>query len=126
MAGKVEGRLKDAGIVLPAAPPPAGNYVPVVVTGKLAVVAGQIAAAAKEQSVGMEQIGQAMSDVAATTTQIASGADQTQHSAKALADLAVRLEHLTDRYILEAGPADDDEDDDVAARVWAAQAPVGG
>lgn len=44
MAGTVEGRLKEAGIVLPAAPPPAGNYVPVAVTGNLAVVSGQIAA----------------------------------------------------------------------------------
>lgn len=43
MAGTVEGRLKEAGIVLPAAPHPAGNYVPVVVTGNLAVVSGQIA-----------------------------------------------------------------------------------
>ena len=43
MAGKVEGRLKDAGVVLPTPPAPAGNYVPVVVTGKLAVVSGQIA-----------------------------------------------------------------------------------
>ncbi len=43
MAGKVEGRLKDAGIVLPTPPAPAGNYVPVVVTGRLAVVSGQIA-----------------------------------------------------------------------------------
>lgn len=44
MAGTVEGRLAEAGIVLPAAPAPAGNYVPVVVTGNLAVVSGQIAA----------------------------------------------------------------------------------
>ena len=43
MAGKVEERLKDAGIVLPTPPAPAGNYVPVVVTGGLAVVSGQIA-----------------------------------------------------------------------------------
>ena len=43
MAGKVEGRLKDAGVVLPTPPAPAGNYVPVVVTGALAVVSGQIA-----------------------------------------------------------------------------------
>lgn len=44
MAGTVEGRLAEAGIVLPVAPAPAGNYVPVVVTGNLAVVSGQIAA----------------------------------------------------------------------------------
>lgn len=43
MAGQVEKRLAEAGIALPAAPAPAGNYVPVVVTGNLAVVSGQIA-----------------------------------------------------------------------------------
>lgn len=43
MAGEVEKRLAAAGVVLPAAPAPAGNYVPVVVTGRLAVVSGQIA-----------------------------------------------------------------------------------
>ena len=43
MVGEVEKRLADAGIRLPAAPAPAGNYVPVVVTGRLAAVSGQIA-----------------------------------------------------------------------------------
>jgi len=85
-----------------------------------ALVAGQIAAAAKEQSVGMEQIGQAMSDVAAATSQIAAGADQTQHAARSLAELAVRLERLTDRYVLEPSPwqppaPDADDGDDVPA-----------
>ncbi|MBM3565470.1 MAG: RidA family protein [Alphaproteobacteria bacterium] len=43
MAGQVEKRLAAAGIQLPPAPAPAGNYVPVVITGKLAFVAGQVA-----------------------------------------------------------------------------------
>ncbi|MCC7017106.1 MAG: RidA family protein [Rhodospirillales bacterium] len=42
MAGQVEKRLRDAGITLPAAPAPAGNYVPAVVTGNLVFMAGQI------------------------------------------------------------------------------------
>ena len=42
MAGQVEKRLADAGITLPAAPAPVGNYVPAVVTGNLVFMAGQI------------------------------------------------------------------------------------
>lgn len=36
----IETRLKERGIVLPAPPPPAGNYVGVVVAGNFAFVAG--------------------------------------------------------------------------------------
>ncbi|MBM3733034.1 MAG: RidA family protein [Acidimicrobiia bacterium] len=42
MAGQVEKRLADAGITLPAAPKPAGNYVTAVVTGNLVFMAGQL------------------------------------------------------------------------------------
>ena len=42
MAGKVAARLKELGISLPAANPPAGNYVPWVRTGNLLFVSGQI------------------------------------------------------------------------------------
>ena len=42
MAGKVEARLKELGIVLPAAPAPAANYVPWVVSQGMAFIAGQI------------------------------------------------------------------------------------
>ena len=42
MAGKVETRLKELGIVLPAAPAPAANYVPWVVSQGMAFIAGQI------------------------------------------------------------------------------------
>lgn len=42
MAGRVEARLKELGIVLPAAPKPAANYVPFTVSGNVVYVAGQI------------------------------------------------------------------------------------
>jgi len=38
----IEKRLKDLGISIPNAPKPAGSYVPVVLTGRLAFVSGQI------------------------------------------------------------------------------------
>lgn len=43
MAGQIDARLKAAGIDLPSAPAPQGNYVPYVVTGNLVFLAGQIA-----------------------------------------------------------------------------------
>jgi enamine deaminase RidA (YjgF/YER057c/UK114 family) len=42
MSSNVEGRLRDAGIVLPEAATPAGNYVPYVQSGSLVHIAGQI------------------------------------------------------------------------------------
>jgi len=42
MAGKIEARLKELGITLPAAPAPRANYVPWVVTGNLVFIAGQV------------------------------------------------------------------------------------
>jgi enamine deaminase RidA (YjgF/YER057c/UK114 family) len=42
MAGTFEAKLKQLGHTLPDAPPPAANYVPYVVTGKLVFVAGQV------------------------------------------------------------------------------------
>ena len=38
----IEDRLNELGIVLPIPPNPAGSYIPVVVSGKLAFVSGQI------------------------------------------------------------------------------------
>ena len=38
----IEKRLKELGIIIPNAPKPAGSYIPVVLTGKLAFVSGQI------------------------------------------------------------------------------------
>ena len=42
MPGRVEDRLRSLGIELPAPAPPAANYVPFVVTGKIVYVAGQL------------------------------------------------------------------------------------
>jgi enamine deaminase RidA (YjgF/YER057c/UK114 family) len=42
MAGQVEKRLADAGLKLPTAAKPGGNYVPAVATGKLVFMAGQL------------------------------------------------------------------------------------
>ena len=38
----IKKRFKDLGISIPNAPKPAGSYVPIVLTGKLAFVSGQI------------------------------------------------------------------------------------
>ena len=42
MPGTIDARLAELGITLPAAPAPAANYVPYVVTGNLVFVSGQI------------------------------------------------------------------------------------
>ncbi|MEZ5793643.1 RidA family protein [Albidovulum sp.] len=42
MAGRIEARLKDLGLVLPDAPAPAANSVPFVQAGDLLFVSGQI------------------------------------------------------------------------------------
>ena len=43
MAGRIGARLEAAGIELPAAPAPQGNYVPYVVSGNLVFLSGQVA-----------------------------------------------------------------------------------
>jgi enamine deaminase RidA (YjgF/YER057c/UK114 family) len=42
MSGKIDARMKELGITLPAPGEPAGNYVGFVVTGNLAFLAGQV------------------------------------------------------------------------------------
>ncbi len=42
MAGKIEKRLQELGIELPAAPAPVASYVPFVVTGNLVFISGQV------------------------------------------------------------------------------------
>jgi enamine deaminase RidA (YjgF/YER057c/UK114 family) len=42
MTGRIEARLKDLGIVLPAPPVPVASYVPTVKTGNLVFISGQI------------------------------------------------------------------------------------
>jgi len=44
MTGRIETRLKDLGIALPAPPAPVASYVPTVKTGSLVFVSGQIPA----------------------------------------------------------------------------------
>jgi len=44
MAGKIEARLAELGIELPAAAAPVANYVPYTVSGDLVVVSGQLCA----------------------------------------------------------------------------------
>jgi enamine deaminase RidA (YjgF/YER057c/UK114 family) len=42
MAGRIDARLADLGIEIPAAPVPVANYLPYVVTGNLVFVSGQV------------------------------------------------------------------------------------
>lgn len=42
MTGRIDARLAELGITLPAAPAPAANYIPYVVAGDLVFVSGQI------------------------------------------------------------------------------------
>ena len=42
MAGRIDARLKEIGIELPPPGPPAGNYVPHVITGNLVFISGQV------------------------------------------------------------------------------------
>jgi methyl-accepting chemotaxis protein len=60
--------------------------------------AQQIAASAHQQSVGIEQIAQAMSHVNDGTTQFVEGAHQSQMAAEKLNELAGQLAAVTERY----------------------------
>jgi len=42
MTGKIEARLRELGVTLPAPPAPVASYVPFVVTGNLAFISGQV------------------------------------------------------------------------------------
>jgi enamine deaminase RidA (YjgF/YER057c/UK114 family) len=42
MAGRIEARLKELGITLPAPAAPVANYIPFNISGKLVIVSGQI------------------------------------------------------------------------------------
>ena len=44
MTGTIDARLAELGIALPAAPAPAANYVPFVISGNMLYVSGQISA----------------------------------------------------------------------------------
>jgi methyl-accepting chemotaxis protein len=60
--------------------------------------AQQIAASAHQQSVGIEQIAQAMNHVNEGTTQFVEGAHQSQMAAEKLTELAGQLAAVTERY----------------------------
>lgn len=45
MAGRIEARLAELGVTLPAAPAPAANYIPFVQVGEVLFVSGQISMA---------------------------------------------------------------------------------
>jgi enamine deaminase RidA (YjgF/YER057c/UK114 family) len=45
MTGKIEARLAELGLTLPAAPNPVANYVPYAITGNLLFISGQISKA---------------------------------------------------------------------------------
>jgi methyl-accepting chemotaxis protein len=60
--------------------------------------AQQIAASAHEQSVGIEQIAQAMNNVNDGTTQFLDGAHQSQLAAERLGELSAQLAAVTERY----------------------------
>jgi enamine deaminase RidA (YjgF/YER057c/UK114 family) len=42
MAGKIDARLKELGVTLPASAPPAANYIPAVQVGDMVYISGQI------------------------------------------------------------------------------------
>ncbi|HLH65657.1 MAG TPA: methyl-accepting chemotaxis protein [Solirubrobacteraceae bacterium] len=60
--------------------------------------AEQIAASAHQQSVGMDQIAEAMASIEAGTSQFLEGAQSSQVAAEALNELSAKLAALTDRY----------------------------
>jgi methyl-accepting chemotaxis protein len=63
-----------------------------------ALAAQQISASVHEQSVGMDQITQAVKDMSASTTQFVAGAQQSQDAAEDLNNLSRQLASLTERY----------------------------
>jgi methyl-accepting chemotaxis protein len=74
-----------------------------------AQAAKAIAASAHEQSIGMDQIAQAMGDINQMTTQFVAGAQQSQGAAEGVRDLADRLQDLIARYRVQAQQATRDE-----------------
>jgi len=60
--------------------------------------AEQIAASAHQQSVGMDQIAEAMGNIDDGTAQFLEGAQQSQRAAENLNELSAKLAALTDRY----------------------------
>lgn len=61
MAGMVEKRLAELGVVLPAATPPVANYVPFVRTGNSMIVSGQLCFDAQGKLVATGRLGNEVS-----------------------------------------------------------------
>ena len=59
MTGRIDARLRELGITLPAAPPPVASYVPCVQTGNLLFVSGQITASPE----GLKYVGAVGTDL---------------------------------------------------------------
>jgi methyl-accepting chemotaxis protein len=57
-----------------------------------------IVVSAQEQRVGMDQVASSLRDIDSSTAQFVAGAEQLQGAARDLADLAARLDELTNRY----------------------------
>jgi methyl-accepting chemotaxis protein len=75
-----------------------------------AQAAKAIAASAHEQSIGMDQIAQAMGDINQMTAQFVSGAQQSQGAAEGVRELAERLQGLIAVYrVTETERARDEE-----------------
>ena len=60
--------------------------------------AEEIATSAHQQSVGMDQIAESMSEIESGTTQFLDGAQQSQRAAENLNQLSAKLASLTERY----------------------------
>jgi enamine deaminase RidA (YjgF/YER057c/UK114 family) len=59
MPGKIDARLKELNITLPAPPAPVASYVPYVVTGNMVFISGQVTMAAD----GLKYVGKVGADI---------------------------------------------------------------
>jgi enamine deaminase RidA (YjgF/YER057c/UK114 family) len=59
MPGKIDARLKELNIALPAPPAPVASYVPYVVSGKLVFISGQVTLSAD----GLKYVGKVGADI---------------------------------------------------------------
>jgi len=59
MPGKIDARLKELNIALPAPPAPVASYVPYVVTGNMVFISGQVTMAAD----GLKYVGKVGADI---------------------------------------------------------------
>jgi enamine deaminase RidA (YjgF/YER057c/UK114 family) len=62
MAAKIEAKLKELGIILPALPPPGGNYLPARTVGQIVYLAGVISIHAGEVITGTAGAGRTIDE----------------------------------------------------------------